>query len=56
MTRSTLVQNARTNMNASKKLRPEFELVGKTSVVGAMDRETKKAAAKVVMSTDKETL
>ena len=44
------------NKHASKKLRAGRGPVGKTAVVGAKDRATKRVAAKVVERTDKETL
>ena len=44
------------NKHESAKLKAGRGAVGKTAVVGAKDRKTKKVAAKVVTSTDKETL
>ena len=44
------------NKHQSKKLKAGRGAVGKTAVVGAKDRKTEKVAAKVVTSTDKETL
>ena len=45
--------------NMSKSRRKQFEgrgTVGKTAVIGAKDRATKRVAAKVITSTDKDTL
>ena len=44
------------NKHQSKKLKAGRGAVGKTAVVGAKDRKTKKVAAKVVAFTDKDTL
>lgn len=44
------------NKHQSKKLKAGRGAVGKTAVVGAKDRKTKKVTAKVVTSTDKATL
>ena len=44
------------NKHQSKKLKAGRGAVGKTAIVGAKDRKTKRESAKVVTSTDKETL
>ena len=44
------------NKHSNKKLRAGRGVVGKTAVVGAKDRETKKVSAKVVERTDAKTL